>query len=64
MHLITVKILREIKNSKLLQKARVHIAKIKPGPDFDRKIKKANKSTKSKCYKALGEIHNYLSEIK
>ena len=33
MHLLTVKNCKKDKVLKLLQKARVHIAKIKPGPD-------------------------------
>ena len=40
---LTVKILREIKVLKLLQKARVHIAKFNPGPDLTENKRKCEK---------------------
>ena len=57
--LLTVKIFAGKVNLKLLQMARVHIAKIKPDPIWQ----KSKELKKIKCgiliYKALGEIHKY-----
>ena len=59
--LLTVKNIAEKVNSKLLQKTRVHIAKISR-TRFDRKIKELK--VREVIYMALGEIHKYLNEIK
>ena len=57
--------MREIKDSKLLQKARVHIAKIKPGPDLtENKERIKENKVRAINYKASGEIHKYLKEIR
>ena len=54
MPLLTVKKDAESKDLKLLQMARVHIAKIKPGPDLTEKIKKLKVREVIKMLQGLG----------